>query len=378
MRIAIVSRELPPHGGGIGSWSSKAGRGLARLGNDVHLFTERHDGEPAEETQSGVRIHRAEPVAFRPRSVGWSWAVRRAVIEAGPFDVVQACEWDAEAFFYSLRQGAPLVTRLATPHYLVHRINGASWGHRVRTSLTGRMERVQARRSRRVVCPTRALAREVAGTWGIDVQSIVVIPTGIDPPEVSPEPVPAFLAEVPYVLYFGRLEVRKGVDTLIDALPDILAARPEVHCVLIGEDLGYKGRPFPEYAAQRCSGFPGRVHFLPRLPHAKLFRVVAGAAMVALPSRWENLANTCLESMILGRAIIATTGSGFDEVLSDGVDGLLVPPGDPPALAEAAIRALGEPGLLARLGDAARRRADAFTVDGMARRLMEVYGELAR
>jgi glycogen synthase len=378
MRIAIVSRELPPHGGGIGSWSSKAAQGLARLGNDVHLFTERHDGEAVAETQSGVRIHRVAPVALRPRSAGWSWAVRKAVVEAGPFDVVQACEWDAEAFFYSLRPVAPLVTRLATPHYLVHRINGAGWGRGVRTSLTGRMERMQARRSRRVICPTRVLAREVAGSWGIDLRSIAVIPTGIDPPEVSPEPVPAFLAEVPYILYFGRLEVRKGVDTLIDALPEILAAHPEVHCVFIGEDLGYWGVAFPEYAAQRCAGFPGRVHFLPRLPHAKLFRIVAGAAVVALPSRWENLANTCLESMILGRAIIGTTGSGFDEVLTDGVDGLLVPPGDVSALAEATIRALGEPGLLARLGDAARRRADDFTVDGMARRLMEVYGEIAR
>ena len=45
----MISRELPPYGGGIGSWSWKAGRGLARLGNEVHLFTEAHDGEPNED-----------------------------------------------------------------------------------------------------------------------------------------------------------------------------------------------------------------------------------------------------------------------------------------------------------------------------------------
>ena len=377
MRIAIVSRELPPHGGGIGSWSSKAARGLARLGNEVHLFTQMHDGEAEEETVAGVRLHRLAPANLRPHSMGWSLAVRRAVLGAGPFQVVQACEWDAEAFIYALRPSAPLVTRLATPHFLVQAANGASWPQRVRSSLTSRLERMQARRSRRVISPTRVLADKVAVAWGIDRDRIGLVPTGIDPPQISSAPLPEFLSESPYLVYFGRLEVRKGVDTLIEALPAVLAEHPHVQCVLIGEDMGYKGAPFAQYAAQRCAAYSSRIHLLPRMAHPELFRIVANAALVVIPSRWENLANTCLESMVLGRAILATSGSGFNEVLTDGVDGLLVPPGDPTALAEAAIAALGDPTLLARLGDAARRRAADFTVDAMAMQLMEIYGDLA-
>jgi len=377
MRIAIISRELPPHGGGIGSWSSKAARGLARLGNEVHLFTQAHLGEPAEELLTGVHVHRLHPAKLRPFSLAWAWAVRRAVVAAGPFGVVQACEWDAEALVYALRPIAPLVTRLATPHYLVQAANHAPWRQRARSAFTSRMERLQVRRSRMVVSPTHVLAEHVARSWGVELKSIAIVPTGIDPPQISPDPLPAFLAEPPYILYFGRLEVRKGVDTLIDALPAVLSARPEVQCVLIGEELGYKGVPFADYAQERCAGFSARIHFLPRLAHPELFKIVAHAALVVIPSRWENLANTCLESMVLGRAIIATTGSGFNEVLTDGVDGLLVAPGDPTALAEAAIRALGDPGLLARLGSAAQRRAADFSVDAMASHLMEVYGRLA-
>jgi len=351
VRIAIISRELPPHGGGIGSWSWKAGRGLARLGNEVHLFTEVHDGEPNQDLNSGVHIHRLHPARVRPHSVAWAWSAARAVAAAGKFDVVQACEWDAEAMVYALRPVSPLVTRLATPHYLVQSTNVAPWRMRLRSSFTSRMERMQARRSRRVISPSLSLAREVAQRWGMDLDSITIVPTGIDPPQISASPIPESLAQTRYMLYFGRLEIRKGVDTLIEALPAVLSAHPDVHCVFIGEDLSYNGIPFAEYAQQTCAAFWPRIHFYPRMPHSELFEIVANASLVVIPSRWENLANTCLESMVLGRAIIATTGSGFNEMLTDGIDGLLVTARRPIALAEA----IG--GLGGDLGVTGRQRA---------------------
>jgi glycosyltransferase involved in cell wall biosynthesis len=187
---------------------------------------------------------------------------------------------------------------------------------------------------------------------------------------------PAFLTEARYMLYFGRLEIRKGTDVLIDALPAVLSAHPDVHCVFIGEDLAYNGVPFVQYAQERCAEVSSRVHFLPRMAHPELFKIVAHAALVVLPSRWENFANTCLEAMMLGRPIVATSGSGFDEAITDGVDGLLVPPGDAAALTDACITALSDPVRLEKLGAAARHRAADFTVDGMASRLLKVYGQL--
>ncbi len=376
MRIAIISRELPPHGGGIGSWSSKASRGLTRLGSQVHLFTELHAGELAEEVVDGVYIHRLRPAPLRPYSLGWAWAVAKVVSSAGNFDVVQACEWDAEALVCALRPVAPLVTRLAAPHYMIQHTNEAPRRQRLRSSFTSQMERLQALRSRRVISPSSAMAKDVSQKWGIEETSIAVVPTGIDPPQVAATPLPAYLVEAPYMLYFGRLEVRKGVDVLIDALPSILSAHREVHCVFIGEDMSYQGMPYATYAQRKCTSVFSRIHFLPRMAHPELFRIVANARLVAIPSRWENFANTCLEAIMLGRPIIATSGSGFNEVLTDGVDGLLVPPGDSVALAEAAVEALGDPSLLERLGAAARLRARDFTVDRMASRLMEIYGEL--
>lgn len=376
MRIAIISREHPPFGGGIGSWSSKAARGLALLGHEVHLFTESHDTLPAEDVASGAHIHRFQAATLRPRSLAWAWAAAHAVRERGPFDVVQACEWDAEALVYSLRPTAPLVTRLATPHVLVQSSNQATWPQRLRTSFTARMEATQARRSRHLISPTLALAREVAQRWRLDVNEIDVIPTGIDPPQLSAAPVPDFLVEAPYVLYFGRLEVRKGVDVLIDALPSVLEEHPDVNAVFIGQDMLFRGAPFADYAGEKCAEAWPRLHFLPRMPHAKLFNIVANATLVVIPSRWENLANTCLEAMVLGRPIVATSGSGFDEVLTHDVNGLLVPPGDAAALAAAMTGALADPQKLRRLGAAARKRAEDFTVERMASALSRVYERL--
>lgn len=379
MRIAIISRELPPYGGGIGSFSRKAATGLARRGHDVDLYTQARPGEPHDEIVDGTHVYRVVPARIRPRSMAWAWAVARAIRAGGVYDVVQACEWDAEAIAYAVRPRAPLVTRLATPHYLVQSANGAPLSQRMRSLLTSSLERMQARLSARVVSPTAALATEVSRTWGVDRGSITVVPTGIDPPTMSAAPAgESFLGEAPYVLYFGRLEIRKGVDVLIDALPKVLATHRDVHCVFIGEDIGYRGRPFADYARERCGQVWERLHFLPRMPHPELFRIVAGATLIAIPSRWENLANTCLESMVLGRAIVATTGSGFEEVLTDGVDAVLVPPGDHEALAAAMTRVLDDPAELEHLGQAAARRAEDFTVDSMARRLEGVYSTVVR
>jgi glycogen(starch) synthase len=375
MRIAMVSRELPPHGGGIGSYTEKTARALAARGHEVHVLSEATHAEGVD-VVDGVRIHRLRPPRLRPRVLARSLAVHRALRRLGPVDVVQACEWGGEAWAYSLRRGAPLVTRLATPHVLVEELNGVPAARRRRQAASRWLERSQTRRSDRVISPSAALADEVGRRWGLDREAIMVVPTGIRPPRVTTAP-PAPLDAARYVLYFGRLEVRKGVDVWIDALPEVLRRHPDLLAVLVGEDVGIDGRPFPEVARERCGDdlWP-RVRFLPRLPHDELFAIVAGAALVIMPSRWENMANACLEAMALGRPVVATTGSGFAELIDDGLSGRLVPPGDSAALGGAVVEALADEAALRRMGEAARRRALDFDLDVMAERLLTAYSGL--
>jgi glycosyltransferase involved in cell wall biosynthesis len=369
----MITAGLPPHGGGIATYTDKTARALTVAGHEVHVLTTATPEHPHKCLVDGVHIHPLVSTAVRPAVLARSLAVARALRRLGPFDIVQACEWGGEAAVYSLRPQAPLVTRLATPHFIVERLNGTSRAQR-RRQVVGRMlERLQTRRSTAVISPTGVLADEVARRWRVDRTAITVIPTGVGPLRVGAAALPDDLTTCRYVLYFGRLEQRKGLEAWIDALPAVLTAHPDVVAVFVGEDAGIRGRPVRAMALERCGELAGRLRFYDQRPQPELFAIVARAALVVIPSLWENLANTCLEAISLGRPVVATSGSGFDDVITHGVDGLLVAPGDSEALAETVVDALADRSGLLRIGEAARLRARDFDMDGMVDRLLGVY-----
>ena len=370
----MIAPGLPPDGGGIGSYTEKTARILAQRGHEVHVLI-RGPARSAASVQ-GVQVHSLPTPRFGPFVVARSWAVARALRRLGRFDIVQACEWRAEAWWFSLRPSAPLVTRLATPHFIIERLNDVPARQRRRQFLSRVLERSQARRSARVISPSRVLAGEVAAHWGIPRADIAIVPTGIRVSTVRPELVPNEIRGLRYALYFGRLEQRKGVDTWILALRNVLRTDKSLHAVFVGEDVGFRGLPFDVYAGKECRDDVERLHFLAPMRQESLFAVIAGAELVVMPSRWESLANACLEAMALGRPVVATSGSGFEEVITDGVDGFLVPPCDSATLAATASRALEDEGLRARVGDAARRRAQHYDLDAMVNRLLDVYDEV--
>lgn len=221
------------------------------------------------------------------------------------------------------------------------------------------------------------LADEVSQRWRLSPGAVTIVPTGIQTPRADAARLPASLRGLDYVLYFGRLERRKGVDTWIEALPTVLKSHPEIHAVFVGEDLGMQGRPFADIARERCGDQWARLHFLPAATQNHLFPIVAGASLVVMPSRFESLANACLEAMVLGRTVVATEGTGLAEMITNSVDGFLVAPGDFTALAQKVDKALDDPALLARIGRAAQRRAADFDLDLMVERLVGVYEDIA-
>ena len=381
MRIALVTREFPPtrQAGGIATYTEKTSRALAGAGHEVHVFTEAHPLAPEDEVRHGVTVHRMADPGVRPRearAVRRAFDVARALRRRGRFDIVQACEWEGEAAFYASFPKAPLITRLATPRYLVDVLNQTrGWDHR-RAAIVRTLERWQTRHSTAVFSPSRALAEVVARDWALKQDRIKIIPTGIELPLAADGPLPQGLGTDPYVLYFGRLEIRKGVKTWIDALPEVLRRNPGLNAVFAGDDLGTGQEAFSEYGRRRCADLASRLRFLPRLPQTSLFPLIRSARLVVLPSRWESLANACLEAMALGRAVVATRGSGFAETIEDGETGWLVPPDDATALALAVNGALADLARLDAVGAAAGRRAHDFSIECMVDRLVDTYQEL--
>jgi glycosyltransferase involved in cell wall biosynthesis len=113
---------------------------------------------------------------------------------------------------------------------------------------------------------------------------------------------------------------------LAEALPEVLRKHEDLHAVFAGADtnLAPGGGGMRDYIRKTIgSEFNGRVFFFDPLRHEQLYPIIENAEWVVLPSIVDNLPNTCLEAMGLGRPVIATTGSCFEQLITDGETGLL-------------------------------------------------------
>jgi glycosyltransferase involved in cell wall biosynthesis len=172
------------------------------------------------------------------------------------------------------------------------------------------------------------------------------------------------------VVIVANLRANKDYPTLFAAATSAVAADPRLRFVSIGQG------PLEEElrGALARTGLGSRFVMLGY--HDDPASVVAGADVFTLSSRHEGLPISLLEAIALGIPPVVTAVGGNAEVVTDEVDGLLVPPGDPVALATAYLRLAGAPDERARLGAAAARRAEAFDIARTARLLEARYRSL--
>lgn len=199
------------------------------------------------------------------------------------------------------------------------------------------------------------LATLVAKDWRIPRHNIQVIPNSVqvdwvrnlaaaEPRQISGE----------YLLYFGRLEKRKGVHIIAQALPEIFSRNSEIKMVFVGRDTGLKDEILRENHR-----YHNRIVFFDTLEKGKLFGMIRYSKLILLPSLFENMSNAGLEAMALGRPIIGTYKTSFEEILEDNVDGFLVEPEDSRALSAKILWCL-EMKDLERVGQNAYRSIQRF------------------
>jgi len=160
---------------------------------------------------------------------------------------------------------------------------------------------------------------------------------------------------------------------LLDALPRVLERVPETRVRIVGHEELSTVAELRAYAARRdvaeqvdFEGFRGDV--------ASLLQEID---VLALPSLWEGFGLVLLEAMAAGRPVVASAVGPIPEVVVDGETGLLVPPGDSGALAEALVLVLQDGALAARLGRAGRARVErCFGLDRMVEQTHALYEEL--
>jgi phosphatidyl-myo-inositol alpha-mannosyltransferase len=357
MKIALVSPYTWTTPGGVNSHIASLAAQLRARGHETRILAPA-DGpvEPGVVPLGGtigVPFNGAiARLAFGPRVVG---RVRVALRRADP-DLLHVHEpfTLSTSMLASMSASVPIV---ATFHAAVDsRIYRAS-----RPLLSPLWRKFKVK-----IAVSEAARATVEHIFGSGVR---IIPNGVDTrlfKDTGPAP-----PRSKDVLFFGRLEERKGAHVLIEALPALFTKVPGARVTIAGDGPERKKleAAVPEHLRTAVS-FTGHFDDTSRLA------LLASANVVALPALGgESFGITLLEAMAAGRAVIATSIPGYAAVARDGIDGILVPPGDAAKLAEALIALLRDRPRALKMGKAARQRAQVFDWPAIGAQIEEVYRE---
>ncbi len=357
--------------GGMQSHTGALTRSLDALGVRQDVITACRPGAArVEELGRTARIHRVGlPVSWGRQC----WSVGAAPLAlrlAARADVVHAHLGEDIAVLpiavaAAARHDLPLVV---TVHNSVAHTLVATDGRSRRVKrLGGPIERWALPRAAAIITLTERL-RALLLEEGAKPGRVHVIPSGFREWEYAAGPVadPFPAAGRPRVGFVGRLAPQKDVGTLVRAAA-LLEGPARV--VLTGDG--------PDRAALEAEvarrELQDRVLFTGFVPHARVASVLEHTDVLVLPSRYEELGSVLLEAIRAGVPIVASDTGGIPEVVRDGENGLLCPPGDAAAFAAALDALLADASLRRRMGAAGRARSHGFSWDALAPRVLAVY-----
>lgn len=396
-RVTLLSLHTSPlaqpgsgDSGGMNVYVREMAAGLAHAGHHCTVYVRRTGaGEPDRvEVEPGVTVaHVAAGPPDLPKEAlpgvvdDWADAVGADIVARGGTDVLHSNYWLSGVAGHRLKHALdiPLVT---TFHTLA----------RVKTAAGDREPEARARAevavmacSDTVLASCRAEADQLAGLYAVPRSRIALVPPGVEHALFSPGPRAGAraalagldLGDRPVALFVGRIQPLKGIDVAVEALAR--AATPGAVLVVCGGPSGTGGSAtLAEVEARAAAlGVADRLRVVPPRPHHELSTLYRAADVVVVPSRSESFGLVALEAAACGRPVVAADVGGLSTLVDHGRTGLLVPSRDPGAWAVALDAVLGDPAAGRAMGAAGARRAAAYGWADAARRLAEVYAEVA-
>jgi glycosyltransferase involved in cell wall biosynthesis len=357
--------------GGPASHAPELADFLRGRGHGVEVVTTA-DSAPAAKPYSVRFVSRRLPPGVRHLAVTGLVARR-----ARAADVVYATSMVGRSALGALLARRPLVVKMvADPAYERARRQGlfagslAEFQHAAagsRVTALRRARNLALGRARHVVCPSGFL-KQLAEGWGLPPERVTVLPNPA--PELPPLPSHEELrGDVPRLAFAGRINRQKALEVTLAAL----AAQDGIELVIAGDG---PERPALEREARRL-GLAGRVRFAGAIDRAAVLELFRSADASILSSAWENFPHTVVEALAVGTPVIATAVGGVTEVVEDGVNGLLVPAGDPEALAAAIGRYFADDELRDRLRANAARSVEPLARGRVYGRLEQILAEAA-
>ena len=390
MHIAFVSFEYPPDtaDGGIATYVQQAVRMLLSRGHTLEVFAASRT-RTLTENASNLHVYRIK-VADRQEFVASIAPIFAKCHTNTPFDVLEAPDFNADArHIVTLTPDIPLVVRLHTPRYLANALNTWSAVTAESESLTESQRQIESSppytpqplpdydylhdpeylqilQADGIAAPSHAIRNIVCRDWNLNPGLVEVIPNVYQPaPALLELPVATATGDVTFI---GRLEQRKGVLTLAQAIPMILKRRSHTRFRFVGRPIA---SPDPslnmrEYLQHLLAPYTAAITFTGLVPLEGIPQALRDAQVCVFPSRWENFPCVCLEAMAAGRGIVGSMEGGMAEMLQDRA-GVLVAPDNPAQLADAIVMLLDNPAMQREMGQQARSRVQAlYGIDRIA------------
>lgn len=358
--------------GGMQTHTAALTRALDRLGVRQTVLTTRPPGAAAyQRIGSGGEVLRVGLPVPVCRQLYAPAAARELTRLDGTFDIVHAHQGEDIGVLQLARIAAdrlrvPLVITVHTS--VRHTLAAGNLRSAGLRAVGGFLERRAIGGAAAVITLTARTAVLLVRD-GLPVHRVWVIPSGYEPTlfeEVEPDPEVA-APSGRRVLYVGRLHPQKDVLTLVRAAALLRTRQARVVIVGDGPDRSMLER------AVRDLGCQDVVTLLGAVPHWRVPAVLAAGDVLALPSRYEELGSVLIEAMRAGLPVVASRTGGIPDLVAEGETGLLVPPGDPGALALALDRVLSDHRVAAQMRAAARLRARSYSWDVLAPRVRAAY-----
>ena len=385
MKILHVIANLAPRYGGPPKACWEMARAVAQLGHEVSIYTTNQDGPgelavPLDQTvwQEGVQI-RYFPIQaprFWGTSLPLALALRRKIPASDLVHIHSLYLFhNLVAGHYCRRYGIPYLMR---PHGtldpFIHR------RHRGRKRLMEHLFEHRNIRGAAALHFTTAEEAVLAAPFTFETPGLVV-PLGMDLNEVAGMPEPGSfrrrypeIGDKPIILFFGRINFKKGLDILAKAFGAVARRRPDVHLVIAGPDNEGWGARVRTWLGEE--GVLSRTTFTGMLLGPEKLAVLRDASLFVLPSYSENFGLAVIEAMAAGLPVIISDQVNIWREVETGRAGRVIPC-DAGALADQILELLADPAAAAQMGRQGRALvAERFQWPRIARRLAEAYGRI--
>jgi glycogen(starch) synthase len=350
MCIAFITYEYPPDTGkgGIGTYTQQIADLLQSAGVIVHVFAGSHT-RGGFENVNGVHVHRTFCTSvqnFREKVVPCFLTIHAQ----SAFDVIESAEIHANALeIKKAFPTLPLVVRLHAPNYIVETLKkryvpllfklrfvlGAlrrgNWdaGYWRKYNYKNDDDYKFTIMADAITAPSTSMKEWAVNKWAINAEKISVIGNPFQPSEAFLKLAAPIAFDHKTVLFFGRLNVLKGLVNATKAMKKILATHPEWKFKVIGDDGSGpvpNGLQMRAWVKDQLCCYKDRVMFYDGVSYERLPELLKEGEIVILPSLFESFSYACLEAMAAGKAVVGSKNGGMNDLIKNGKTGLLIDP----------------------------------------------------